>query len=63
MPTAELTIKHVNKNIESAPQAFSYGFAEAFGRALGWALVIGAFLHFIDFPERTENNEQTEQTE
>lgn len=59
----ELTIKHITRDIDSAPQAFAFGFAEAFGRALAWAVIIGAFLIWLPDIKDAGRDEPTEQVD
>ena len=41
MSDPTLNIHHTTRHIRSAPHAFAFGFSEALGKAIAWALVIG----------------------
>lgn len=62
MPEAELRIRHVNYPINSKTDAFWYNFAEGFGRAAGWMIVIAFALLVFKYvsPDVEANSAETE---
>lgn len=60
----KLEIVHTVKNIETAGQAFGFGFADGFGKVLGWAVVLVAAAWIIKgMPDHSKESPATFQQE